>query len=694
VGVIDYLDKVYNHLDDDVTLEALCANKFKYKQKEETNKYLHTSLKSYISVEISDWTETPTFSVLCASREGAEECLSIMARVKDLLLNSATLATAPNSIWITATEGPVEWDPHLVAWVGILTTQSTITAIPVITSLGATPATPQAEGETIQVVCIATDADSSFSYRFSLNGPSTGSVWQQQTGWVQQNTWTWSPALGDAGNYTLKVEVRDGLHAIGADASETEAYTISADATPSISALTQYPATPQVEGKEIQVICTATDTDTALQYRFSLNGPATGDVWQHKTGWTHQDSWTWGTALGDAGVYTIKAEVRDGKHAVGADDSETDSFTVTANASPTITTYKLTIDDEQLPSVPPTTICTPADTNNDGLFFKFWLKGPATGEEWRDMTGWNKRNAWQWRPNLTPPKMYDLLTRDNRDRVTASGCALSDNADGSFRLTASLADHNLTYPTTFWGKLGRYVVYRYKYISGGSTRDTLFWQTRWHGGSGSYSCYIATINADGAWHTAILDLWNAVSGADDWKRHGITYLRIDFTQAADSVYDFEWVKVLDKNPEELYGTYQMRCWVRDANHNEEGTYDAQSSTLTFTLAEPLAEDCIMPQVDTLTPSLATPQANETTIEFVATASRTDNISYRFWLKGPGTGNVWQDMTGWTRRNSWKWKSIDCDAGTNYIKVEVVDIQENWDDDNLTHQTKQITYVIS
>ena len=59
---------------------------------------------------------------------------------------------------------------------------------------------------------------------------------------------------------------------------------------------------------------------------------------------------------------------------------------------------------------------------------------------------------------------------------------------------------------------------------------------------------------------------------------------------------------------------------------------------------------------TLTSSVASPQAAGQEIIFVAAATPSQGLEYRFLLNGPGTGSVARDMTGWQSRNSFAWRT--------------------------------------
>jgi hypothetical protein len=134
-----------------------------------------------------------------------------------------------------------------------------------------------------------------------------------------------------------------------------------------------------------------------------------------------------------------------------------------------------------------------------------------------------------------------------------------------------------------------------------------------------------------------------------------------------------------------YPGIDIKCQVRDGLHKLENSFDAESeASIVISRASLMS----------VTPSLSSPQANETTILFTATANKTMNIRYRFWLNGPGTGGVWVDKTGWQTSNSWKWRTLYCDVGTNQIKVQVVEDPVLWDDADTAGREIVLEYTIA
>jgi hypothetical protein len=72
----------------------------------------------------------------------------------------------------------------------------------------------------------------------------------------------------------------------------------------------------QPAGSSIKWGASATDPDDdPLYYQFWLKGPATGESWQMKRDWSHDNTWTWHTSTADVGTTYICVWIRDGYHA-------------------------------------------------------------------------------------------------------------------------------------------------------------------------------------------------------------------------------------------------------------------------------------------------------------------------------------------------------------------------------------------
>ncbi len=92
----------------------------------------------------------------------------------------------------------------------------------------------------------------------------------------------------------------------------------------------------------------------------------------------------------------------------------------------------------------------------------------------------------------------------------------------------------------------------------------------------------------------------------------------------------------------------------------------------FQVAAPRANG--PPTATGLTPNRGSPLVAGSSVIWTATANDPDGdqIYYRFWLKGPSTGNAWRDMTGWTASNRWTWQTTASDVGTSQANVWIRD----------------------
>ena len=78
------------------------------------------------------------------------------------------------------------------------------------------------------------------------------------------------------------------------------------------------------------------------------------------------------------------------------------------------------------------------------------------------------------------------------------------------------------------------------------------------------------------------------------------------------------------------------------------------------------------EIQSLTPDKASPQAPGTSIVWTAKATNPgeEQLLYDFLLKGPSTGGLLADETGWTGESSWRWNTTDADTGENQVEVRI------------------------
>jgi len=78
-------------------------------------------------------------------------------------------------------------------------------------------------------------------------------------------------------------------------------------------------------------------------------------------------------------------------------------------------------------------------------------------------------------------------------------------------------------------------------------------------------------------------------------------------------------------------------------------------------------------IQSLNPDKPSPQSPGVAIVWKVEATNPNNeeMQYSYLLKGPATGNMFLDKTGWIRESAWTWNTTVEDAGENQIEVRVM-----------------------
>jgi len=150
--------------------------------------------------------------------------------------------------------------------------------------------------------------------------------------------------------------------------------------------------------------------------------------------------------------------------------------------------------------------------------------------------------------NLFTYPLKIITVNNASSELTLTGCSLTDNGDGTFRLSSNLADWYVEFPLNISGSIVRWVAFKYKYVSGGLTSNAVYYATGTHGYSQSYYKTIKPYIADGRWHLQWLDMWDLTAGGTDWKDNIINKVRIDFTANADTVMDIAFIGLFGETP--------------------------------------------------------------------------------------------------------------------------------------------------
>jgi len=115
--------------------------------------------------------------------------------------------------------------------------------------------------------------------------------------------------------------------------------------------------------------------------------------------WSTDNTWTWDDVSGRCRHQPGRCAVRDGFHAGpdGFDDDAASLFTILPPDLPPQLTSLVT---DKLQSIarglPVRWTATATDPDGDPTLYRFWLKGPSTGNNWQIVQDWSYNNVWIW----------------------------------------------------------------------------------------------------------------------------------------------------------------------------------------------------------------------------------------------------------------------------------------------------------
>lgn len=330
------LDNLLSALSGNVALSAMVDAKiYKNKPLEKSDVDLRNAInKSLISCEAQDIfgqlvASDPVFVVDIRSRNGtdtgAEYCAEIADAVRTILDDGFSGAE------VLKIQGDVVFDKNLAAYRCRL---EVYCHVKISYALTLTPSIASSQVAGTEVIFTATATPSQgLEYRFLVNGPGTGSVARDMTGWQSQNSFAWRTGDQDVGASVITVQVRGGTSKGAADQSTTAHYTVttadSVGTAPTITSLVPRLASPQPPGTEIEIIATASGSNgTELLYKFWHKPP--GANWKDLSAWNTQNWIRWIPTLADSGTNSIRVDVIDGLHAErGSYDATTEiSYTI------------------------------------------------------------------------------------------------------------------------------------------------------------------------------------------------------------------------------------------------------------------------------------------------------------------------------------------------------------------------------
>jgi len=307
----------------------------------------------------------------------------------------------------------------------------------------------QYAGSWVRWTAVAWDPDREpILYRFLLRGRATGYAWVDMTGWTRSSSWIWRTSPADIGLSDVMVQVRDGRHS-GPSGYDDRAWSdflilgYRPNQPPMITSFSATPPGAQTAGTTIRLTASAVDVDgEPVYYKFLLKGPSTGNLWRTVQDWSTANAWTWRTTSFDAGQSQVEVRVRDGFHAspAGWDDSAGTYITIRARPTPPNQPPYLSslTPDKASPQKAGSTIrwtATATDPDRDQILYRFWLKGPSTGDAWSIVRDWSTSSTWTWSSAYGDAGLYDVYVYVRDGKHEPAGRYDSAKGYGDYQLT-------------------------------------------------------------------------------------------------------------------------------------------------------------------------------------------------------------------------------------------------------------------
>ncbi|MBN1322464.1 MAG: hypothetical protein JW986_00480 [Methanotrichaceae archaeon] len=504
--------------------------------------------------------------------------------------------------------------------------------LPKDASLSPDKTSPQAVGTTIIWTARATGTPGeTLQYLFLVNGDA-------KTGWTTRNQWTWSTAGLAAGKHVVEVWIKDDRH-VGPNPYDIKAsseYTLSqVNRPPVVDFLYTDRSSPQYAGSWIRWTAVANDPDgDQIYYRYLKRGPSTGYTWVDMTGWTKLRSWIWRTSEYDIGRSEIRVLVRDGKHAGSGsyDDEAYGSFLILGqiirpNQPPVLTALASNLASPRAAGSTIVWTAQASDPDAERSYFRYWLKGPSTGNAWKMVRDWNNDPSWSWTTSAKDAGQSQIRAQV-RDGYHEGSSGYDDQREAYF--TISIANSAPEIVSLSSDKTSPQVA-----------GSAIQWTATARDADGDqiyYRYWLKGPSTGNAWEIA-----------RDWSK--------DRT--------WRWMT----GPDDA-GDYIVYLYIRDGKHASSRGYDAATGKA-YELTIPPNQ---LPVLTGLVPDKTSPVEAGSAIGWTATSRDPDRdpVYYRYWLKGPSTGDAWEIARDWSIDPTWIWTTEIDDAGEYIVYVYIRD----------------------
>ena len=251
-------------------------------------------------------------------------------------------------------------------------------------TLTANKTAPQMPGTAVTFTATAAGGQAPYYYRWFQS--TDGSTWTPLTSWGSANTYTWTPATGNA-NYQIRALAKGSWNPGVYENYTTMAFAIQ----PMVTAvtLTSDKAAPQVPGTSITFTASASGGTSPYLYRFFVFD---GTTWTPLTNWDSAATYTWTPATGNAG-YQIRAAAKGSWNSGGYEYFTTVNYAIV----PFVSSVALTSDKAAPQPFGTTVTFTATASGGQAPYLYRWFTS-IDGSTWTPLTAWGSANTVTWTP--------------------------------------------------------------------------------------------------------------------------------------------------------------------------------------------------------------------------------------------------------------------------------------------------------
>ena len=188
------------------------------------------------------------------------------------------------------------------------------------------------------------------------------------------------------------------------------------------------------------------------------------------------------------------------------------------------------------------------------------------------------------------------ISNDGKIDAPLYGLSVQAVPAGAGQFASTSADPHITSGViSIAGNPNRYVIVRYRWVSGATAAYEIFYSTGGHGFAATHT-KAGSLDGDGEWHTLAIDMWDLDVGGTDWEDNTITALRLGYATIDEAVVDIEYVLMAEDTGAATVGAY---FWADEWSLTTTTRVEGEPETLTYSLMDGATIDGVITLADNL-----------------------------------------------------------------------------------------------